>query len=56
MNEPVYHRTIATDIAESIGGFEVELSLGQTVVMPTKVILDVDTGTDDAIALMVAAL
>ena len=24
--------------------------------MPTKVILDVDTGTDDAVALMVAAL
>jgi inosine-uridine nucleoside N-ribohydrolase len=28
----------------------------QTVVMPTKVILDVDTGTDDAVALMTAAL
>jgi inosine-uridine nucleoside N-ribohydrolase len=28
----------------------------QTAVMPTKVILDVDTGTDDAVALMVAAL
>ena len=24
--------------------------------MPTKIILDVDTGTDDAVALMVAAL
>lgn len=29
--------------------------MGQTVGMPTKVILDVDTGTDDAVALMVAA-
>ena len=30
--------------------------IGQTAGMPTKVILDVDTGTDDAVALMVAAL
>jgi inosine-uridine nucleoside N-ribohydrolase len=30
--------------------------LAHTVVMATKVILDVDTGTDDAVALMVAAL
>ena len=30
--------------------------MGQTATMPTKVILDVDTGTDDAVALMVAAL
>ena len=29
---------------------------GRLSVMPTKVILDVDTGTDDAVALMVAAL
>ena len=31
-------------------------ALRQTVAMATKVILDVDTGTDDAVALMVAAL
>src|SRR4029078_7094669 len=30
--------------------------IGQTAPMPTKVILDVDTGTDDAVALMIAAL
>jgi inosine-uridine nucleoside N-ribohydrolase len=29
---------------------------GHTAAMPTKVILDVDTGTDDAVALMTAAL
>ena len=34
----------------------VRLRIRQTVGMPTKVILDVDTGTDDAVALMTAAL
>src|SRR6266576_265860 len=29
---------------------------GRLIAMPTKVILDVDTGTDDAVALMTAAL
>lgn len=31
-------------------------SIGHTARMPTRIILDVDTGTDDAVALMIAAL